>query len=102
MLDAWLLEAANAAGARDVDLGLLGRDAIELLLDLAKEAAHGVARPGAPLATFAVGLAVGQSGGGLGDLSERVSRVMAAAQGHAQDAGRGRVGAPTEPHSSAG
>ncbi len=75
------------AGAGDVDLGLLGRDAVELLLYLAKEAAHGVARPGAPLATFAVGLAIGQSGGGLDDLAERVARVVAAARGHAEDRG---------------
>ena len=32
------------------------------LLDLARDAAHGVARPAAPLTTFLVGLAAGQRG----------------------------------------
>ena len=32
------------------------------MLDLARDAAHGVARPAAPLTTFLVGLAAGQRG----------------------------------------
>lgn len=35
-----------------------------LLLALAGDAAHGVARPAAPLTTFLVGYAAGQAGGG--------------------------------------
>jgi hypothetical protein len=47
-------------GALDLDPASVDRD---LLLDLARDAAHGVARPAAPLTTFLVGLAAGRSGG---------------------------------------
>lgn len=55
-LDAWLSELAAAL---DTDVAAVDRD---LLLDLARDAAHGVARPAAPLTTFLVGLAAGQRG----------------------------------------
>lgn len=45
------------------ELGLaepLDEDAIELILDLARDSAHGVARPAAPLTTYLLGLAVGR------------------------------------------
>jgi hypothetical protein len=35
-----------------------------VLLDLARDAAHGVARPAAPLTTFLVGYAAAKAGGG--------------------------------------
>ena len=51
-LDDWVAEASKALGlSREVD--------VPLLLDLAREAAHGVARPAAPVTTFLLGLAVG-------------------------------------------
>lgn len=53
----WVAELRDALGLTDdVD--------IALLLDLARDAAHGVARPAAPLTTFLVGLAAGKAGGG--------------------------------------
>jgi hypothetical protein len=55
-LDAWITELAAALG---IDAGAVDRD---LVLDLARDAAHGVARPAAPLTTFLVGLAAGQRG----------------------------------------
>lgn len=79
MLDRWLQIAAQEAGAEGVDPALLTRDAVSVLLDLARDAAHGVARPAAPLATFAAGLALGRSGGDLDDLSAAVARITAAA-----------------------
>lgn len=33
---------------------------VDLILDLARDAAHGVARPAAPLTTYLLGVAVGQ------------------------------------------
>ena len=48
-LDAWLAEAADALG---VDRDAMQRD---LLLDLTRDVAHGVARPAAPLTAFLVG-----------------------------------------------
>jgi hypothetical protein len=50
-LDDWVAAASDALGLQDdVD--------VALLLDLAREAAHGVARPAAPVTTFLLGLAV--------------------------------------------
>ena len=57
-LEDWITELAGALG---VDVESVDRD---LLLDVARDAAHGIARPAAPLTTFLVGLAAGQGGGG--------------------------------------
>jgi hypothetical protein len=57
VLPAWVaqLSAALEIDADVVDIGLL--------LDVARDAAHSVARPAAPLTTFLVGLAAGRAGG---------------------------------------
>ena len=56
-LDAWLAELCEA-------LGLPPELAAHrnLILDVARDAAHGVARPAAPLTTFLVGYAAGRAG----------------------------------------
>ena len=56
-LDAWLTELCEA-------LGLPPELAAHrnLILDVARDAAHGVARPAAPLTTFLVGYAAGRAG----------------------------------------
>lgn len=41
----------------------------DLVLDLARDAAHGVARPAAPVTTFLVGLAAGRRGGTADDIA---------------------------------
>ncbi len=56
----------------DVDTGVL--------LDLARDAAHAVARPAAPLTTFLVGYAAAQAGGGPGAVAEAAARVTALAR----------------------
>lgn len=56
-LQDWVAELAAALG---VDPGAVDRG---LLLAVARDAAHGVARPAAPLTTFLVGLAAGRAGG---------------------------------------
>lgn len=58
-LDEW-------AAALWVELGLPGDipAEINLVLDLARDAAHGVARPAAPVTTFLVGYAAALAGGG--------------------------------------
>jgi hypothetical protein len=57
ILDDWVAEATAA----------LGVDASELdvadVLDLARDVAHGIARPAAPVTAFLVGLAAGRAGG---------------------------------------
>ena len=64
----------------------LGLDPAEIdaqaVLDLARDAAHGVARPAAPVTTFLVGLAAGRAGGG--------PEAVAAASRTAEELVRGR------------
>jgi hypothetical protein len=55
-LDAWITQVCGALG---VDPSVVDRT---LVLDLARDAAHGVARPAAPITTFLVGLAAGRNG----------------------------------------
>lgn len=54
MLEDWLSVACLELG---VDRGELDRD---LVLDLARDVAHNVARPGAPLTAYLLGVAVGR------------------------------------------
>jgi hypothetical protein len=50
-LETWVTEASRALGLADeVD--------VTLLLDLARDVAHGVARPAAPVTAYLLGLAV--------------------------------------------
>lgn len=53
-LDDWAQEAAAAVGV------LLQPGDVAAVLDLARDAAHGVARPAAPLTAFVAGMAVGR------------------------------------------
>jgi hypothetical protein len=74
-LDAWVAELCTALG---LDPSVVDRGA---LLDLARDAAHGVARPAAPLTTFVAGLAAGTHGGSATDVADAVAvaqRVLAA------------------------
>lgn len=57
-----------------VSLGLPPNEVdITALLDLARDAAHGVARPSAPLTTFLVGLAAGRAGGTPPDVAAAIA-----------------------------
>ena len=61
------------------ELGLAGETDRKLVLDLARDVAHGVARPAAPLTTYLVGLAAGAAGGGpeaVRAAAERVSELV--------------------------
>ena len=53
-LDRWALTAASALGVS------IGADDVAVVLDLARDAAHGIARPAAPVTAFIAGIAVGQ------------------------------------------
>lgn len=60
VLDEWITAVKNELGIElDVDTGVL--------LDLARDAAHGVARPAAPLTTFLVGYAAAKASSEEGD-----------------------------------
>jgi hypothetical protein len=67
-LDAWAEEAAAVVGTR------LEPGDVAAVLDLARDAAHGIARPAAPLTTFIAGIAVGRGQ----PLAEAVAALVAA------------------------
>lgn len=81
MLDEWIAAAKTELGIElDVDTGVL--------LDLARDAAHGVARPAAPLTTFLVGYAAARAGGGPDAVREAATKAAALAVRWAEDAER--------------
>ncbi|GAA3188599.1 MULTISPECIES: DUF6457 domain-containing protein [Streptomyces] len=70
VLDEWITAVKAELGIElDVDT--------KALLDLARDAAHGVARPAAPLTTFLIGYAAGrqESGGDVTDASRRIAAL---------------------------
>ncbi|MFI6941467.1 DUF6457 domain-containing protein [Streptomyces sp. NPDC050418] len=72
VLDEWITAVKDELGLDlDVDTALL--------LDLARDAAHGVARPAAPLTTFLVGYAAARSGGGPEAVAEATRKAVALA-----------------------
>ena len=63
MLDDWTQALAEELGVElDVD--------VALLLDVARDAAHQVVRPAAPVTTFLVGYAAASKGGGAAAVAE--------------------------------
>ena len=74
------------------ELGLEGeavanvKDVTRVILDLARDAAHGVARPAAPLTAYLVGVAVGR-GAPLGDTASRIAALALAQQEATQQEG---------------
>ncbi|MEU6535619.1 NTP transferase domain-containing protein [Streptomyces sp. NPDC047000] len=72
VLDEWISAVKDELGLDlDVDTGVL--------LDLARDAAHGVARPAAPLTTFLVGYAAARAGGGPEAVAEAARKAAALA-----------------------
>ncbi|MGN7192184.1 DUF6457 domain-containing protein [Curtobacterium sp. MCBA15_004] len=82
VLAAWTAELVAALGFPE-DF-TLDRDVV---LDLARDAAHGVARPAAPLTTFLVGYAAGLRGGSPADVAAAAATATRLAL--ARDAGTG-------------
>ncbi|MFJ9039724.1 DUF6457 domain-containing protein [Streptomyces sp. NPDC102406] len=79
VLDEWISAAKDELGIDlDVDTGVL--------LDLARDAAHGVARPAAPLTTFLVGYAAAQAGGGPEAVSAAAVKAAVLANRWAREA----------------
>jgi hypothetical protein len=72
----------------DVVQEALGTDTevdIDLVLDLARDAAHSVARPSAPLTTFLLGYAAAQRGGTPRDVSEVAAIITGLCEAHAAE-----------------
>lgn len=72
-LEGWLEEVAAEFGFDAAEVS------IELLLNVAAEVAHQVARPAAPLSTFLLGLALGREGEGGQSLEQLSTRLSALA-----------------------
>ncbi|MFI8233463.1 NTP transferase domain-containing protein [Streptomyces sp. NPDC085900] len=79
VLDEWISAAKDELGI-DLDVDTAA------LLDLARDAAHGVARPAAPLTTFLVGYAAGRAGGGPEAVAEATRKAAALALRWADEA----------------
>jgi molybdopterin-guanine dinucleotide biosynthesis protein A len=87
VLDEWISAAKDELGLDlDVDTGVL--------LDLARDAAHGVARPAAPLTTFLVGYAAAQAGGGPEAVAAAAAKATELANRWAREAESGDTPAP--------
>ncbi|MES4886925.1 DUF6457 domain-containing protein [Streptomyces sp. NPDC096012] len=93
VLDEWITAVKDELGIElDVDTGAL--------LDLARDAAHGVARPAAPLTTFLVGYAAARAGGGPEAVTEaaRKAAALALRWEEENDGGTtGKSGGPSAP-----
>ncbi|SEE89707.1 NTP transferase domain-containing protein [Streptomyces sp. Ag109_O5-10] len=79
VLDEWISAVKDELGI-DLDVD------IRLLLDLARDAAHGVDRPAAPLTTFLVGYAAAQGKGGPEAVAEAAHKAAALALRWAEEA----------------
>ncbi|MGA4877730.1 DUF6457 domain-containing protein [Streptomyces lydicamycinicus] len=92
VLDEWITAVKAELGIElDVDTAAL--------LDLARDAAHGVARPAAPLTTFLIGYAAGRQDRDVQELADRAAALAhrwAAEAEDASDAG-GATGAEAKP-----
>ena len=61
-------------------LGIEERIDIDTVLDVARDVAHGIARPAAPLSTFALGLAVGRNAASGAAVDQELARLAALVQ----------------------
>jgi hypothetical protein len=74
---------AQLTAALDLDAGTVDTT---LVLDVAREAAHGVARPAAPLTTFLIGLSAGSRGGGQAEVEHAAGIARSLVAEHASAA----------------
>jgi hypothetical protein len=72
MLDEWVTKLSARIGIDPADVD------VDEVLDLARDAAHGIARPAAPLSAFLVGYAAGLQGGGRAIVAEKIRTALAA------------------------
>ena len=81
-MESWLDEVCQLVGLPDVP----GPELTDRLLELARDVAHGIARPAAPLTTYLLGLAVGAAHADAADL-ERLAALISTAAARHQSAG---------------
>jgi hypothetical protein len=82
------LEEWTAAVCREFGITELvdSAGATRLVLDLARDVAHGVARPAAPLTTYLLGVAAGRNPDPAGSSAELAARVRELVQAWESDA----------------
>jgi hypothetical protein len=90
-LEDWAAAVCRELGL--VDIGA-GRPVLDLVLDVARDAAHNVARPAAPLTTYLLGIAVGRAGDpdAVAELADRIGRLAAGWAGPASGGTRASEG----------
>jgi len=69
-MDAWVAAAVQELGLESGDVQT------KRILDVARDVAHQVLRPGAPVTAYLMGVAVGR-GADPGDVAERISALAA-------------------------
>ena len=93
---AWSAACEAKLGIDDV---VVDREALHILLDLSRDAAHQVLRPASPVTCYLVGLAVGR-GMSLGRAAALATALARAAPGAV--GGRAPRGPPSHPGSGSG
>jgi Domain of unknown function (DUF6457) len=78
MLDDWSRAVRRELG---LPAGEGADPSVPIILDTARDVAHGVARPAAPLTAYLLGLAVGRSGEEGAVTPELAARISALAEG---------------------
>ncbi len=78
-LDDWLTALADRLQLDPADIPVGG------LLDVARDVAHNVARPAAPLSTFLIGLAAAKNGGSAADIEAACTAATELALGWAPE-----------------
>lgn len=71
-LEQWMRALADGLDISDVDLDT---ETLHTVLDLARDAAHQIDRPAAPLTSFLVGVAVGR-GASLGSAAAKATSLI--------------------------
>ena len=74
-MDSWLTQACEVLGWPEVP----GPDLRDRVLELARDVAHSVARPAAPLTTFLLGIAVGATRADAAEVDRLIARLSSAA-----------------------
>jgi hypothetical protein len=77
-MERWLDEACQLLGLPDVP----GPDLTDQVLALARDVAHGIARPAAPLTTYLLGLAVGAAHADAAEVERLAALISTAAASH--------------------
>lgn len=92
-LDHWTTALAQQLAAEfDLDAEVLGAVDVPMLLDVARDSAHNVLRPAAPITTFLVGYAAGCAGGGPDALARAARTATEFAVGWAGPSADGPMG----------